>query len=160
MSNVEGQLPAPVTETRNKANVATRYAGTFGSGALMVLFALGGLDPDAQKKVLDSIHLIVADTKEIIGAAGNIWYIVWPVIGGLLARMGVNASGFKAMMDKIFAAAQAGNKDAAVTIIKAAAAPQLGTQAIINPVLSREDTPATVAASVSELPPQTQEAVR
>jgi hypothetical protein len=143
------------TEVRNKVNAASRYAGTYASGALTIFVALGTFSPDQQQQILHSAHQMYVATQEFIGAAANIWYIVFPVIAIWLGKAGVDSSGFKNMMDKIFSAAQGGSRDAALTIIKAAAAPQIGTKAIINPMLSSpNDTPPQVAASVSELPPQ------
>lgn len=147
-------LPAPVTETRNQVNAATRYAGTYAAGALSIFVALGTFSPDQQQQILHSAHQMYAATQEFVGAAANIWYIVFPVIAMWLGKMGIDSSRFKNMVDKVFVAAQAGDKSAAVTLIRAAAAPEIGTKAIINPALSAEDTPPQVAASVSQLPPQ------
>src|ERR1700757_2005492 len=93
MSNTDGQLPKPQTETVAKATVASRYLGTFGSGGLTILIAIAGLPEDQQQKVLQSIHQIQADTYDIIGAASSIWYIVFPVLAIWLGKMGVDSSG-------------------------------------------------------------------
>jgi len=143
------------TENGNKAKAASRYAGTYAAGALSIFVALGTFTPEQQQQILNSVHQMYAATQQFVGAAANIWYIVFPVIAICLGERGVDSSGFKAMVDKVFAAAQGGDRNAALTIVRAAAAPQIGTKAIINPVLSSpNDTPPQVAASVSELPPQ------
>lgn len=153
--------PTPPTDTGNKVLVAFRYLGANATGALTLFVALGTLTPDQQVQILKSANTIYNSSKDIVGAAANIWYIVFPILALWLGKMGVNASGFGTMMDKVFAAAKAGNKDAQVAIVTAAASPDLGTKAIINPMLAAEpSTPVTVAASVSALPTQVQGEVK
>ncbi len=160
MSNFLTSSTSPPTETGNKAKAGARYFGTFAAGAATIFMAVGSFSPDQQQQILASAHVMYQSTHDFVGAAASIWYIVFPVVALWLGKVGVDSSGFKTMMDKIFAAAAAGDQAAAITIIKAAAAPQIGTKAIINPLLSNADTPATVAASVSDLPPQVKEDVR
>lgn len=144
-------LPSPTTETKNKVTVGSRYLGTYAAGGLSIFVTLGTFSPDQQQQILHSAHQMYTATQEFVGAAANIWYIVFPVLAMWLAKMGIDSSGFKAMVDKVFAAAQAGNHDAALTIIKAAAAPQIGTKSIVNPVLAPDpSTPPNVVVSGME----------
>jgi hypothetical protein len=109
---------------------------------------LGLLTPEQQVDILKNAHAMYDATYAFIGAAANIWYIVFPIIAGLLLKMGVDSSGIGNMVDRVFALAKAGNKDAQIAIVKAAAAPELGTKAIINPVLAPEPaTPGNVVAT-------------
>lgn len=153
--------PKPTTDVGNKASTALRYLASNATGALTLFVALGSVSPDQQVDILKSAHAMYQASHDFVGAAANIWYIVFPIVGIWLGRMGVNSSGFGAMMDKIFKAAQSGNRDAQVAIVTAAASPDIGTQAIINPMLAAEpSTPATVASSVSALPPDVKEQVK
>jgi hypothetical protein len=139
--------PAP-TGTANKVNVALRYLGSNATGGLTVFVVLGLLTPEQQVDILKNAHAMYDATYAFIGAAANIWYIVFPIIAGLLLKMGVDSSGIGNMVDRVFALAKAGNKDAQIAIVKAAAAPELGTKAIINPVLAPEPaTPGNVVAT-------------
>jgi len=145
--------PSVPTDTANKVNTALRYIGSNISGGLMIFVVLGAMTPEQSSAVIANMHKMYAASQDFIGAFANIWYIIFPMVSAWLLKMGVNSSGFSVMMDKIFAAAKAGNKDAQLQIVNAAAAPEIGTKAIINPVLAAEpSTPPTVAASVSDLP--------
>jgi hypothetical protein len=107
------------------------------------------------------MHVMYQATQDFVGAFASIWYIVFPIISAYLLKMGVNSSGFGVMVDKILTAAKAGNKDAQVALVSAAASPDIGTKAIINPLLSTEAaTPATVVANVSDLSLKTQGEVK
>jgi len=153
--------PTPPTDTGNKIVVGLRYLGANATGALTLFVALGTLTPDQQVQILKSANTIYNSSKDIVGAAANIWYIVFPILAIWLGKLGINASGFGNMMDRVFAAAKAGNKEAQVAIVNAAASPDIGTKAIINPTLAAEpSTPPTVAVSVSALPPDVQGAVK
>lgn len=145
---------APVSETSNKTNVAARYAFSNLFGGATVLMVLAGLPPEKAQSVMTNLHVMYADTQGFIGAFANIWYVVFPIASVWLARIGINSSGFGAMVEKVLAAAKAGDLEAQKTIISAAAAPELGTRAIINPVLAPDpSTPSTVVASAQDLPP-------
>lgn len=151
----------PPTDIGNKLNTAARYLGSNLSGGLMIFVALGAMSPDQSATVIAKMHVMYQATQDFIGAFASIWYIIFPIISAWLLKMGVNSSGFGSMMDKVFAAAKAGNRSAQLQIVNAAASPDLGTKAIINPVLSAEpSTPPTVAASVSDLPTSTQGEVK
>lgn len=161
LSTIIPNSPTTKTDTGNKVSAASRYAGVYGSGLVTVFMLLGSFSPEQQNQILSSAHTMYQATHDFVGAAANIWYIVFPVIALWLGKIGVNSSGFGVMMDKVFKAAQSGNKDAQVAIVTAAASPDLGTKAIINPVLAAEpSTPATVAASVSDLPTAVKEDVK
>jgi hypothetical protein len=141
------------TETNNKVQAATRYSGVYASGALTIFMTLGSFDPDQQQKILASIHTMYTSLHDFIGAASNLWYIIFPVIAIWLAKIGVSSSGFGSMMDRIFQAAQAGDRQARLTILNAAASPSLGTQGIVNKSLAPDpSTAANIVASAQEVP--------
>lgn len=148
------------TDTSNKINTAVRYLGSNVSGGLMIFVVLGAMSPEQSAAVLLNMHKMYSATQDFIGAFANVWYIIFPIASAWLLKMGVNSSGFGVMMNKVFAAAKAGNKDAAVAIVTAAASPDLGTKAIINPALAVESTPPTVVANISDLPLKTQGEVK
>lgn len=144
------------TDTGNKIGAALRYLGSNITGGLTVFVVLGTISPEQQATILSSANKMYAATQDFVGAAANIWYIIFPIAAAWLAKVGINSSGFGAMVDKVFAAAKAGNKDAQVAIVSAAAAPELGTQAIINPTLAPvPQTPPTVVASAAAFMSQT-----
>lgn len=151
-------VPAPATaptETKHKLNVALRYLGSNATGGLAVFVALGTLSPDQQVTILKSANQMYEASYAFVGAAANIWYIVFPIVGVWLAKLGWNASSVGTMMDNIFAMAKAGNIDAKVAIVKAAASPDIGTQGLVNPTLAAlPSTPGNVVAAPELLPPQ------
>lgn len=128
--------PSTVTETSNKFRVAMRYLGSNATGGLTVFVALGMLSPDQQAEILKSSSQMYEATYAFVGAAANLWFVVGPVLAVLLAKAGINASGWLAMVDKVFSAAKAGDLGAKVVLVNAAASPAIGTQAIINPELA------------------------
>lgn len=127
--------PAP-TGTANKVNVALRYLGSNATGGLTVFVVLGLLSPEQQVDILKNAHAMYDATFALVGAAANIWYIIFPLIAGMLLKMGVDASNVGNMMNRLFALAKAGNIEAKVAIVNAAASPAIGTQAIVNPELA------------------------
>lgn len=153
MSNTD--VTKPPTDLGNKINAAARYLGSNVSGGLMIFVALGAMTPDQSAIVIAKMHVMYQATYDFVGAFASIWYIIFPIISAYLLKVGVNSSGFGSMMDKVFKAAQAGNKDAQRSIVSAAASPDIGTKAIINPILAPDPaTPPTVVASAADLPPQ------
>jgi len=143
------------TDTGNKVNAGLRYVASNVSGGLAIFVILGAMSPEQSALVLSKMHVMYQATQDFVGAFASIWYIVFPILSAYLLKMGVNSSGFGVMMDKIFKAAQSGNKAAQLSIVNAAAAPELGTKAIINPTLAENPaTPSTVVASVAALPEQ------
>lgn len=150
----------PVTDTSNKISAALRYLGSNATGGLSVFVVLGMLSPDQQVEILKSAHQMYDATYAFVGAAANIWYIVFPILAAVLMKMGINSSGFGVMMDKIFTAAKSGNMDAKVALVNAASSRAIGTQAIVNPELAPlaatagnvVSTPAAVPASLPQNP--------
>lgn len=135
------------TDTANKVNVALRYVGSNATGALTLAVALGTLSPEQSATVIAQVHIMYQATHDFIGAFASIWYIVFPILAIWLGKMGVNSSGFSAMMDRIFAAAKAGNVDAKVAIVNAAASKEIGSQGVVNPEMAAN--PATAGNVVS-----------
>lgn len=150
MTNTVTTPAAAPTGTAHKVNVALRYLGSNATGGLTVFVILGLLTPEQQVDILKNAHAMYDATYAFVGAAANIWYIVFPIMAGLLLKMGVDSSGIGTMMNNLFELAKAGNKDAQIAIVKAAAAPELGTQAIINPALAPlPATPGNVVVNVA-----------
>jgi hypothetical protein len=140
-------------DTMNKIVVASRYLGSNATGGLAVFVALGTLSPEQQTQILSSAHTMYQATHDFVGAFANIWYIVFPIAAVYLGKMGVNSSGFGTMMDKIFAAAKAGNVDAKVAIVNAAASPEIGSQGVVNPgIASNPATAENVVSTPAQLP--------
>jgi hypothetical protein len=147
MTNTAAAPASAPTETKHKLNVAMRYLGSNATGGLAVFVALGTLTPDQQVAILKSANQMYEATYSFVGAAANIWYIVFPIVGVWLAKLGWNASGVGTMMDNIFAMAKAGNVQAKVAIVNAAASPAIGSQGVVNPELAAN--PATAGNVVS-----------
>lgn len=142
------------TDTRNKVNTALRYLGSNATGGLAVFVALGTLTPDQQAQILSSAHTIYQSTHDLIGAFANIWYIVFPIAAVYLGKMGVNSSGFGSMMDKIFNAAKAGDVEAKVAIVNAAASPAIGSQGVVNPEMAANPATAPNVVAAPALVPK------
>lgn len=128
--------PSTVTETSNKFKVAMRYLGSNATGGLTVFVALGMVSPDQQAEILKSATQMYEATYAFVGAAANLWFVVGPLLAVWLAKAGVNASGWVEMVNKVFAAAKAGDLGAKVVLVNAAASPDIGTRALINPELA------------------------
>jgi hypothetical protein len=93
-------------------------------------------------------------THDFIGAFANVWYIVFPIVAIYLGKMGVNSSGFGVMMDKVLSAAKAGDIQAKVAIVNAAASPEIGSQGVVNASLAANPaTAANVVAAPALVPP-------
>lgn len=129
--------PAPITDTGNKAKAALRYVGSNVSGGLMIFVVLGAMSPDQSAIIIAKMHVMYQATQDFVGAFASIWYIIFPIISGMLLKMGINSSGFGAMMDKVFAAAKSGDEGAKVAILNAAASKEIGTTAVINPEMAK-----------------------
>lgn len=148
------------TETKHKLNVAMRYLGSNATGGLAVFVALGTLTPDQQVTILKSANQMYEATYSFVGAAANIWYIVFPIVALWLARLGINASSVGSMIDNVFKLAKAGNVEAKVALVNAAASPAIGSQGVVNPELAANpatagnvvSAPALVPKSVPENP--------
>lgn len=137
----------PTTDTSNKISAALRYLGSNATGGLSVFVILGMLSPDQQVEILKSAHQMYDASYAFVGAAANIWYIVFPIAAVWLAKAGINSSGFGVMMDKIFKAAKSGNVEAKVAIVNAAASPDIGSKGVVNPEMAAN--PATAGNVVS-----------
>ncbi len=138
---------APATDTSNKIAAGLRYLGSNATGALTLAVVMGSLSPEQSATILAQIHVMYQATHDFVGAFASIWYIVFPIAAGFLAKAGINSSGFGAMMDKMFAAAKAGNVAAKVMILNAAASKDIGTTAVVNPEMAAN--PATAPAVVA-----------
>lgn len=141
------------TDTSNKINVGLRYLGSNATGALTLAVALGSLSPEQSALILSKIHIMYQATQDFIGAFASIWYIVFPIVALWLGKVGVNSAGFGNMMDKLFAAAKAGNVDAKVAIVTAAASPDIGSTGVVNATMAANPaTPSNVVAKPADLP--------
>lgn len=156
MTNTTVNAPAPMMGTGNKINVALRYLGSNATGGLTVFVVLGMLTPDQQVEILKSAHQMYDASYAFVGAAANIWYIVFPIIAVWLGKLGVNSSGFGAMMDRVFAAAKSGNKEAQVVIAAATANDPATLAQVIKQmpgvealVVNKNATPELAAAALS-----------
>ncbi len=144
---------APATDTSNKIAVGLRYLGSNATGALTLAVVMGSLSPDQSALILSKIHVMYQATQDFVGAFASIWYVVFPIAAAYLAKVGINSSGFGAMMDKIFAAAKAGNVDAKVAIVNAASSRDIGSAGVVNPEMAANPaTSGAVVASPADLP--------
>jgi hypothetical protein len=143
------------SQLSNKIVVASRYLGSNATGALTLAVVLGALSPEQQTQILSSVHVMYQATHDFVGAFANIWYIVFPVLAVYLTKLGINSSGIGTMMNKVFAAAKAGDVGAKVAIVNAAASPDIGSQGVINKEMaSNPATSDNVVAMPSQLPPK------
>lgn len=130
-------VPAkPATDTTNKVKTGSRYATVFVMGNAAIFMFLGTLPPDQQAEVLKSANVMYESLQSFIGAAANIWFIVFPVIAGILTKWGIDAGAIGNAVNRVFALAKAGNLEAKVALVNAASSPAIGTQAIVNPELA------------------------
>lgn len=150
--------PSTVTETSNSVKTGGRYAAVFAMGSAGVFMFLGTFPPEQQAEVLKSASVMYESLKSFVGAAANIWFIVFPAIAVWLGKIGIDAGKIGNAVGRVFAMAKAGNLDAKVALVSAASSPAIGTQALINPELAPlPSTPANVVVSpeaVSTVVPQ------
>lgn len=149
------------TELRNKLSTAYRYAGTAGGTLLTVLGALSFLDAQQIADVKAQVDILNQSLLTAYGALTKMWIILGPVAIGVAAKLGWNSSGVQALAGKLLDIAKNDDK-AKEVLVTAAAAPEIGTTAIINPALAASPaTPGNVvvsaaaAAQVSTSPPVT-----
>lgn len=148
--------PAP-TDTTNKVKTGSRYATVFGMGSMAIFMFLGTFPPDQQASILKSANVMYESLRTFIGAAADIWFIVFPVIAIWLGKMGVDAGGIGNAVNRVFALAKGGNLEAKLALVNAASSPQIGTRAIVNPELaplaaSANNVVATPSAVTQSMP--------
>lgn len=144
------------TELQNKLNTAYRYAGTTGGTLLTVLGAFAFLSPEQIVEVKAQIDVLNTSLLTAYGALTKMWIILGPIGIAVLAKMGWNSSGIQALGEKLFSIAKHDDK-AKEVLVTAAAAPEMGTTAIVNPTMAASPaTPSNVvvsAAVAAQLPP-------
>ena len=148
-------IPPAITESRNKLNALLRYAGTSGGTLLTIMGVFSLLSPEQIVDVKQQIEIFNNSIVSAYGALTKMWIILGPVAIAFLAKAGWNSSTVQAMTSKLLgiatntsnlAAAQA----ARVELVKAAASPAIGTQAIVNSALAADPaTPANVVVSAA-----------
>lgn len=144
-------IPAkPATDTKNSVATASRYAGVFSLGSVGVFMFLGTFSPDQQTQILHSANVMYTSLQAFVGAAADIWFIVFPVVAIWLGKMGIDSGKIGNVVNRVFALAKAGNLEAKVALVSAASSRDIGTQAIINPTLAPlAETPANVVVSAA-----------
>lgn len=122
MAAVNQLVPAQTatTETKNKVNVAVRYASSNALGALTFAAVLAGMPAEQAQDVLTGLQKMYSATQDFVGAFAGVWFIVFPLAASLLAKVGVDASGFGAMVGKVLAAAKAGDAGAQAQVVQSA----------------------------------------
>lgn len=154
MADTTSSTPAPATDTANKVKTGSRYATVFGLGGTALFMALGTFTPDQQADILKSAHVMYESLRTFIGAAANIWFIVFPALAILLAKWGIDAGGIGKAVDRVFALAKAGNLEAKIALVNAAASPDIGSQGVVNKELAANPaTAGNVVAAPVLMPP-------
>lgn len=151
---------AAPSNTKNAVTIASRYAGVFGLGSVGVFMFLGTFTPDQQTQILHSAHVMYTSLQTFVGAAADIWFIVFPAIAVWLTKIGIDSGKIGNVVNRIFDLARAGNLEAKVALVNAASSPEIGTQAIVNPELAPlaatagnvVSTPAAVPAALPQNP--------
>lgn len=139
----------PNTELQNKLSAARRYAGTAGATLLTVLGALSFLTPEQIAEVKTQVDVLNQSIVTAYGALTKMWIILGPVGVAVAAKLGWNSSGVQALAGKLLDIAKTDDK-AKEVLVTAAASPDIGTQAIINPSLAPSPaTPGNVVVSAS-----------
>lgn len=137
------------TELQNKMSAAKRYAGTAGATLLTVLGALSFLTPEQIAEVKTQVDVLNQSMITAYGALTKMWIILGPVGVAVAAKLGWNSSGVQALAGKLLDIAKNDDK-AKEVLVTAAASPDIGTQAIINPSLAPSPaTPSNVVVSAS-----------
>lgn len=112
-------IQTATTETKNKVNVAARYVGSNALGALTLAAALAGMPTEQAHQIVDGLQKMYEATQDFVGAFAGVWFIIFPIIASLLAKLGIDASGFGAMVGKVLAAAKAGDANAQAQVVQA-----------------------------------------
>jgi hypothetical protein len=146
-------LPAP-TDTTNKVKTGSRYATVFSMGGMAIFMFLGTFSPDQQASILESANLMYESLRTFIGAAADIWFIVFPVIAAVLTKWGIDAGGIGNAVNRVFALAKAGNLEAKVALVNAASSPDIGSRGVVNAELAPlAATSGNVVSTPAALPP-------
>lgn len=137
------------TELQNKLSAAKRYGSTAGATLLTVLGALSFLTPEQIVEVKAQVDVLNQSIVTAYGALTKMWIILGPVGVAVAAKLGWNSSGVQALAGKLLDIAKTDDK-AKEVLVTAAASPEIGTQAIINPSLAPSPaTPDNVVVSAS-----------
>jgi len=144
-------------ERSNKLNSAMRYGGTAASAVFAVMGALSILTPDQVTTLKADIETLKTSILTGYGALVDMWVILGPVGVLVLAKIGWNSSGVKAMAGKLFAIATTPSDpkstEAKVAIVNAAASPAIGSLGVVNKDLAANpETSANVVAAPELVP--------
>lgn len=144
------------TELQNKLASAYRYAGTTGATALTVLGALSFLDAQQIAEIKAQVDIFNQSVVTAYGALTKMWLILGPIAILVAGKIGWNSSSVQSLAAKLLGIAKNDDK-AKEVLVTAAASPDIGTQAIVNPALAASPaTPGNVVASAAvaaQLPP-------
>lgn len=152
-NNLPAVVPAP-TDTTNKVKTGGRYATVFGMGSVAIFMFLGTFPPDQQTEVLKSANVMYESLRSFIGAAADIWFIVFPGLAIWLTKMGIDAGAIGNAVNRVFALAKAGNLEAKVALVNAAGSPDIGSRGVVNAELAPlAATSGNVVATPAALPP-------
>ena len=127
---------AAPSDTKNSVKTASRYAGVVSLGSVGVFMFLGTFSPEQQTQILHSANIMYTSLQAFVGAAADIWFIVFPVIAIWLGKMGIDSGKIDNVVNRVFDLAKAGNLEAKVALVNAASSPAIGTQALVNPELA------------------------
>lgn len=137
------------TELQNKLSAAYRYAGTAGGTMLTVLGMMSFLDAGQIADIKAQVDIFNQSMVTAYGALTKMWLILGPAAVLVFAKMGWNSSSIQALGNKLFNIAKVDDK-AKEVLVTAAAAPEIGTQAIINPTLAASPaTPGNVVVNAT-----------
>lgn len=146
------------TETVGRLLASGRnYAGQ------IIAFAggIGVMSAAQQKGLTDALVEIGNGVSMVFHGASSAWTILAvvaaPIVGPLLARWASNSAKVESQAAAVKAAVEDPNtaisKEAKVAIVSAAASPEIGTTAIVNPELAAEPaTPGNVVSTKAAVP--------
>lgn len=148
-------IPPAITETGNKLRSLLRYAGTSGGTLITIMGVFSFLSPEQIVEVKQQIEIFNESVLTMYGAVTKMGMILGPAAVILCAKLGWNSSSVQALTSKLLGIATntsnlAAAQSARVELVKAAASPAIGTQAIVNPALAADPaTPANVVVSAA-----------
>lgn len=141
------------TEFANKLNAALRYGGSNAAMLFTVMGVFSLLTPDQIVSLKTQIDVLQQSVMTAYGALTKMWIILGPIAAIWLAKVGMNSSTVQAMAGKLLGIAKndpAKSQEAKEALITAAASPDIGTKAIINPTLAASPaTPGNVVVSAA-----------
>ena len=131
--------------------------GSNGMTVLTVIGFLGWINPDDSAKLLASIHKFNDAMVQAVGALGQMWLIIAPMLGAIALKLGISSPTLQGILAKLTELATTGTQAQKIEVQKQAASVvaemPLVTGVVTAPVIANDQsTPNNVVSDPKLLP--------